>query len=325
MRLNLAAVNFSRFRIADRDNPGRTINFDPNPPQDLVHKALINRLTLGEPLWAIILKARRVGISTDIAILNACHCIALPNATAMTVAHRAKNAKAVFLAARNAHQTALQAVGLPWNDYRTQHELTFPHALGDSTLTLATAKTVEGARGMTLTALHLSEAAFYDQAEDAFTALISTVAYKPETMLIIESTANGKSGIGETFYEYWQAAIEGKNNFKPIFISWLMDPGCTMPVEAMGVTDRNLNREEKELVKFHSASLENLSWRRWAIPNRCQGYVDKFHQEFPTTPEEAFITSGDPAFTPEEMSIADKSTRGKPGFYGSIEDTEMVA
>ena len=324
MRLNLAAVNFSRFRIADRDNPGRTINFDLNPPQELVRTKLLERVKSGEPLWAIILKARRVGISTQIAMLNAVHCIALPNATAMTVAHRAKNAKAVFLAARNAHQTALQAVGLPWNDYRTQHELTFPHKLGDSTLTLATAKTVEGARGMTLTALHLSEAAFYDQAEDAFTALISTVAYKPETMLIIESTANGKSGIGETFYDYWQAAAEGRNQFAPIFISWLMDPGCTMPAEAMGVTDRNLNREERDLVKFHGATLDNLSWRRWAIPNRCQGYVDKFHQEFPTTPEEAFITSGDPAFTPEEMAIADKSTRGKPGFYGSIEDLEAA-
>lgn len=317
MRLNLAKINFSKFRIKDRDNEGSTIPFTLNPPQQYLHQELQKKIDRGEPPWAIVLKARRVGISTDCSILNVCHCTAFANAAAMTVAHRAKNSKSLFREARAGHATVCSDAGLALEDLRTQHELTFPHAQGASLYSFATAKTVEGARGLTLTALHLSEAAFYEQAEDAFTALISTVAYRPDTMILIESTANGKTEPGETFYQYWMDAVEGRNQFTPIFISWLMDPGCQMDPDVNEVEPGNLDDEEKELVEQHHASLAQISWRRWAIPNRCQGYVDKFHQEYPHTAEVAFLTSGDPAFTPEEMKAAENTLK-KPKFYGDL-------
>ena len=324
MRLNLRAIDFSRFRIQDLQRPSRTVAFALNPPQRFALQKLIELQDQKKPLWTITLKARRVGFSTFFAILNSCHCIAMSNAIALTVAHRAKNAKAVFSAAQTAHRTILADVGLPFENYRTQHELRFPHAEGESVLTLATAKTVEGARGMTLTALQLSECAFYEQAEDALTALMSTVTYQPETMLNVETTANGKINNGEAFHDLWQDAVEGKNQFVPIFISWLMDPNCQMDPDQMNVRVTNLDSEEKELVKLHGATYPQLSWRRWAIPNKCQGYVDKFHQEYPHTPEVAFITSGDPAFNEDEMKAAEKSCYA-PRFMGSIEQDNEVA
>lgn len=316
--LDLNAVNFERFRVKDRDNEGRSIPFRLNPPQQLLQRKLLDMAERGKPMWAIVLKARRVGISTYCSILNAIHCAAFPNANAMTVAHRAKNSKALFRESRAAHQSLLAELGLPYDDLRTQHELMFPHGDGDSLFTMATAKTVEGARGLTLTALHASECAFYEQAEDVFTALISTVAYRPDTMILLESTANGKVDFGETFYNYWMDAVEGKNQFTPVFISWLRDPGCVMAPETNDVKSSNLDKDERELVKFHGATLPQISWRRWAIPNRCQGIVDKFRQEYPTTAEESFVTSGNPAFLPDEMAAAEKSLR-KPIMYASIE------
>jgi hypothetical protein len=137
-------------------------------------------------------------------------------------------------------------------------------------------------------------------------------------MILIESTANGKAGFGETFYAYWTEAVEGRNQFTPIFISWLMDPVSRMDPEANDVTNRNLDPEEQELVEVHGADLEQISWRRWAIPNRCQGYTDKFHQEYPTTDQEAFISTGTPAFLPGEMKAAESTLR-KPAFMGDIE------
>lgn len=323
MRLNLRAINFSRFPIQDLQRPSRTVPFRLNPPQVYGLSKLIELQDRNKPIWTITLKARRVGWSTFFAILNACHCIALPNAIALTVAHRAKNAKAVFTAAQNAHRTILNDVGLPFGDFRTQHELRFPHAAGESVLTLATAKTVEGARGMTLSALQLSECAFYEQAEDALTALLSTVTYEPETMLNVETTANGKINNGEAFYNLWQDAVEGKNQFTPIFISFLTDPNCRMDPDTMDVKSTNLDAEEKELLKDFGADYSQLSWRRWAIANKCQGYVDKFHQEYPHTPEVAFISSGDPAFNEEEMRMAEKSCKA-PKFMGSIEQDDVA-
>jgi hypothetical protein len=91
-----------------------------------------------------------------------------------------------------------------------------------------------------------------------------------------------------------------------------------MDVEVNNVKRTNLDPEEQDLLNNHGADLEQISWRRWAIPNRCQGYVDKFHQEYPTTPEEAFISTGTPAFLPEEMKAAEGTLR-KPRFYGTVE------
>ena len=318
MYLDLRAVNFSRFRIKHRDRSAQ-VPFDLNPSQSLVVDKLMQQAAHGLPMWAIILKARRVGISTQCSFLNVIHCTAFENAVAMSVAHRAKNVRAMFRDARAGHTTLCYDCGLDPEQLRTAHELRFPHEdEQDSLYSIATAKTVEGARGLTVTALHLSEAAFYEQAEDAFTALISTVAYRQDTMILIESTANGKVGPGETFYNYWIEAVEGKNQFTPIFISWLMDPASRMDPEVNNVLRSNLDAEEKELTELYGADLEQISWRRWAIPNRCQGYVDKFHQEYPCNPEEAFVSTGDPAFLPGEMKAAESTLR-KPRFMGSVE------
>lgn len=318
MYLDLRAVNFSKFKIKHRDRSAQ-VPFELNPSQTLVIDKLMDQADQGKPMWAIILKARRVGISTECSFLNVIHCTAFENAIAMSVAHRAKNVRAMFRDARAGHTTLCYDCRLDPEQLRTAHELRFPHEdEQDSLYSIATAKTVEGARGLTVTALHLSEAAFYEQSQDAFTALISTVAYRPDTMILIESTANGKVGPGETFYEYWVEAVEGKNQFTPIFISWMMDPVSRMDPEVNNVLSSNLDAEEQELVEVHGADFDQISWRRWAIPNRCQGYTDKFHQEYPTSPEEAFVSTGDPAFLPGEMKAAESTLR-KPRFMGSVE------
>jgi len=317
MYLDLRTVNWAKFKIKHRDRAAQ-VPLELNPSQLLVIEKLQEQARAGLPMWAIILKARRVGISTFCSFINVVHCTAFPVAVAMSVAHRAKNVRAMFRDARAGHTSICYDCGLDPELLRTAHELRFPHIEGESLYSIATAKTVEGARGLTVTALHLSEAAFYEQAEDAFTALISTVAYRPDTMILIESTANGKVGPGETFYQYWVEAVEGKNQFAPVFISWMMDPASRMDPEVNDVKPNNLDKEEQELIEVHGANLEQISWRRWAINNRTQGYVDKFHQEYPTTPDEAFISTGTPAFLPQEMKAAESTLR-RPRFFGSLE------
>ena len=43
-------------------------------------------------------------------------------------------------------------------------------------------------------------------------------------------------------------------------------------------------------------TLENIKWRRYYIKNKCGGDVEKFHQEYPSTDEEAFVSGGRPRF-----------------------------
>ena len=57
--------------------------------------------------------------------------------------------------------------------------------------------------------------------------------------------------------------------------------------------------DEEELIwKDAGASPEQLYWRRMTIENKCHGDVDQFNQEYPITPDVAFLASGRPAIDP---------------------------
>jgi hypothetical protein len=47
------------------------------------------------------------------------------------------------------------------------------------------------------------------------------------------------------------------------------------------------------------ATLEHLNWRRFAIVDEFDGDEELFKQEYPSTPEEAFLVSGRPVFNPD--------------------------
>lgn len=303
--LNLHQVQtfLEHLPIRDRDT-GRMINFRLNPNQQIVMDRLKAQYDKGKPLWYICLKSRRVGMSALADALLTCHCLGKKNAEALIVAHQYKSSTALFQIPKMLVQGLPFAVPIP-----TQHKIVFNHPSGNSTLSLATAGSTQGGRGLTLSALHLSEAAFFP-GSDSFTSLIPAVSYNPDTILVLESTANGRVGPGEAFYQYWQAAVEGRNEFIPIFLSWLDDPGAFRPSsEAKGAP---ADAEEKEVMAFikargdHSKDqiLQRIAWRRWALETRCQGMVEMLHQEFPITPEEAFVSTNAPAFDKTELSYA---------------------
>ena len=111
MHLDLHGINYGGFRIKHRDR-AQQVPLDLNPSQRLVIDRLMEQANQGLPMWGIVLKARRVGISTLCSFLNVIHCTAFANATAMSVAHRAKNVRAMFRDARAGHATLCHDCGL---------------------------------------------------------------------------------------------------------------------------------------------------------------------------------------------------------------------
>ena len=65
--------------------------------------------------------------------------------------------------------------------------------------------------------LLLTEVAFWRDAKSVLTALLQTVGDIKDSMIVLESTANG---VGGDFYERWQAAKNGESDFTPIFLAW---------------------------------------------------------------------------------------------------------
>lgn len=50
--------------------------------------------------------------------------------------------------------------------------------------------------------------------------------------------------------------------------------------------------EELELAKMDEVTADQLQWRRMTIDGQCQGSAEMFCQEYPRTPEQAFLLSG---------------------------------
>ena len=62
------------------------------------------------------------------------------------------------------------------------------------------------------------------------------------------------------------------------------------PADRLSAGD--LDTEEQALVHNFDVSLEQLAWRAYTIKAKCAGKADRFHQEYPATADEAFLSSG---------------------------------
>ena len=313
--MDLAAAEkfLARFNLRDRDSH-KQVRFNLNYNQKKIHEVAAKQQYKDQPVRIIVDKARRVGVSSWAEGLLFAHCCSLPSAHALIAAHEFKSSKALFSIPKN---FAKQARWLNLRD--VEREITFPHDTGDSLMQIVTAGKDTSGRGFTLSALHLSECAHYKGSGDIFTSVIPAVSNHKDTIIIIESTPNGMDGDGATFYEMWMDAVENRSEYEAVFLSWTNDPACV--ADESIAKDAPRDKEEKDLLK-QGLSKAQLAWRRLKIASpECGGMMELFHQEFPVSWEESFITSGFPAFEEVERQWAEKNVR-EPKWQGFIDHTE---
>lgn len=151
---------------------------------------------------------------------------------------------------------------------------------------------------------HLSEFAFYSNADAIDEGIQNSIPLAPGTRIFKESTAFGVSGIGRSYYEQWEAACRGDSIYKPFFVPWFdVEDYALLP-------ERNfvLNQQEKELMRICPViTKENLAWRRMKLKEYASSSEqiftpeDRFCQDFPSFPEEAFLSSGRPVFEQNQI------------------------
>ena len=319
MPLNLD--HFVRFagklNIRDRDT-GVMTPFCLRQQQLEVIELAKEHLARRRRLFMIFLKARRVGLSTLATALGHAHCVAHPSAQAGTVAQNREVAVANFAMACGFYEDLRLIYGNSAQRPTTK-TLIYPHAEGrSSTFRHYTAATVHGARGLTFSSLHMTEAAFYPY-EGAFTSLMNTLSKDPNNICIIETTANGMEGPGEAYYQYWNAAIEGDNEFLPVFLPWYDDPAYVMdPSRAKDAPRDEYERWLMNDIKHWKTGKrvkigkDRIAWFRETLSAKCEGVIEAWRSEYPSTPEEAFVATGNPAFTVEEMQFAEQSVIDAP-------------
>lgn len=172
-------------------------------------------------------------------------------------------------------------------------------------------------RGDTYHHLHCSELPMWIDASETLNSAQNAVPTAPDTSIFHESTAKG--AVGE-FYDIWQASQRGENEFVPFFAPWFWDPDYTLVFGDDELKKRfadDLSPTEIRLQRTHKLTLEQLHWRRFQIRNNSNGSEAKFRQEYPSTPDEAFLTTGSPVFNADAISaLAENVTN--PLWIGNV-------
>ena len=278
----------SALQIRTKDGDFRTLTL--NEPQSILHEAIERQKREEGKVRVIVLKARQQGVSTYTGGFLY-HAVSQQRARkAMVITHHADSTRALFDMTKRFHDNC-PAILKPQTKYSSRKELSF--SLLDSSYVVATAGGDSVGRGETLTHVHASELAFWPKntAQETWNGLIQAVPNRSGTAVIIESTANGISGV---FYDMWKGAVDGSNGFVPVFIPWFAEPAYAEEI------DKPLEHtpEEEALVEQFHLTDEQLMFRRRKV---AQNGIDLFRQEYPSVPDEAFLTTGRPVFNPDQL------------------------
>jgi hypothetical protein len=169
-----------------------------------------------------------------------------------------------------------------------------------SGITFETAHDPNAGRSTSRQFAHLSEVAFYRYASDIDEGIQNSIPLDEDTFIIKESTANGKAGIGKTFYDLWQSAKNGESIYKPFFVAWYEVDDYKIKV----TNDVELTKSEIELQKENpKITIENLLWRRLKLSEYQtsdeENFLtpeERFQQDFPSNDVQAFLSTGQPIF-----------------------------
>ena len=269
-----------------RDKKSKIIPLKFNEPQLQYYNIIKQLKEQNKPVRIIILKARQMGFSTATEAIFFKETVTKSNIHTAIVAHKEDSTTNLFNMSKLMYNELPDAIK-PEKKASNAKELVFNNKYGTGLNSKIKCMTAGGegiGRSDTINNLHLSELAFWTgDKKETLTGLLQAVPNTPDTMIVIESTANGF----EYFKELWDKAVAKENDFVPFFIGWNKLKEYQMPY-----TGFELTKEEQELQKLYDLSLEQLTWRRWCIANNCGGDIEQFKQEYPINPEEAFISTG---------------------------------
>ena len=245
-----------------KDKNSKVIPFKLNEPQQKLYDVIKDLRNNNKPVRILILKARQMGFSTLTEAIVFKEVATNFNRTAGIIAHEAKATNNLFTMSKFYLDNLPKPIQ-PQQLARNAQELNFNNKENtglNSKIICMTAGEGAGRSG-TFNILHLSEFAFWQNKEDSFISLMQTVPNTPDSMVIIETTANGY----EYFKELWDKAIKHENDFIPFFVGWNELKEYSMPYTGFELTD-----EERQLQQDFNLTLDQLTWRRYCIANNCR-------------------------------------------------------
>lgn len=312
MLLDWEPVTFADLKILDVY--GDVVDLLKNPPQ----MALLEFLGIdpNDPypsiegaLWRIrLLKARRVGFTTIIMAIFFLNVYNRKERFAVSVAHDQKGADTIFQIVERFYRLLPAKKKIKAGRANTR-ELFWPST--NSRMLALTAGTDNLMSGATLHYVHKSERAKWKGTKEQIAALDASLNIAARWGNIVEETT--AQGLNH-FYEDWNASVAGTSQYRAFFMPWWRDPRNVAPVPVDFVRTKD---EVKRAAAF-GLSDEQLAWHRI----QAEDLGDLVKQEYPDTPEEAFIASGNPRFN--RVWLFDYLRRIQPSGYAEGWEPERV-
>lgn len=306
-------------RIRDRESEN-IVPFILRRPQRKLLKALVSALFENRPIRVVLLKARQWGGSTLVQQFFAwIQIFHRKNWNSVIAAHTqtaAQSIREMFATMAEEHPKDVFDVEL--KAYAgTQHT----KVLRDRgcIISVGSIMNPNALRSSALKMMHCSEVGMWKdtpkrKAADFITSMKSSVPRIPYTCIVLESTAKG---VGDYFHKTWLEAEAGENGYEPVFVAWFEMPEYW---EAFRDDDEKVrfvqSMTSKELYRFEcGATLEGLKWYRAERKEQPSDWI--MQEEFPSTPEEAFISSGRLVFDLADIRLMTQFT-SDPKFVGEL-------
>lgn len=324
-----------------------------NPGQRILHAVAEKQSKEKGYVRILLLKSRRFGGSTYVEARFYWKTSLSFNKNTFIIGHEQDSTDTLYQMATLYHQlNPIKPSTLKSN----AKELMFDTEKGTglkSQYRLATAKNLSAGRSQGIHYLHDSEEAYWTNADILLPGLLACLPPPPaESECFRESTANGYGNLFQR--DCFLAYAEGKfpyykdseteqvfawenpgSEWVLAFIPWYVHDRYTLPFKSDQERDEfevsvnkkvfvkdTMSWEEGEAAGLRSRfklTLDQLHWRQWAIENICRGRVEVFHQEFPSTVEEAFLSEGSNVYGAELCDQVERECR-EPLIVGDVVD-----
>lgn len=281
--------------ITKKDEMGRSDvrPFELNEAQVVLHNAIERMKAEVGYVRIIVLKGRQQGCSTYVQGRFYWKTSMNGGEKTFILTHQQQATDNLFDMTDRYHENA-PAFVKPHVGRSSAKELVFDRL--DSRYQVSTAGSKGAGRSATLSNVHGSEVAFWENGSDHLAGLLQAVPLAPGTEVILESTANG---VGNIFHLQWEMAIKGQSDFRAVFIPWFIQHEYRRPAPAGFALQNDIESvppnelTESDYAEAYGLDNQQMFWRRMKIAELGGGEEGffLFKQEYPANPAEAFQKS----------------------------------
>ena len=301
---------------------GRNVPFRLNRPQRRLLATMEAMRVARRPIRVILLKARQWGGSTLVQIYMAWFQLVLHEGwNSLICGHLRTTARAIkhiYKRLLTHYPTDLVDEGTKpaftnFEGSNTVQQLT----PGGSLVIMGTARSEDAVRGYDIAMAHLSEVAFWQHTtmhdpDDVIRSVCGAIALEPDTIIVLESTANG---VGSMFHNEWLRARAGLSDKEPVFVPWHEIEIYRREVDDARQLWREMDEYERELWRS-GCTLDEINW--YHHKRREYSSHSMMMAEYPSNDIEAFVNSGHCVFDLTQLDRL-RTTCLIPAAVGDIE------